>query len=74
MHYLNDDIFYTISLSNHGDGSNVYNHYGLFCKIKQNNTGKKIIKSEKLISLRWVFIYFTRSATSKYLYANDNRV
>lgn len=47
---------------------------GYFCKIKQNNNGKKIIKSEKLISLRWVFICFTRSATSKYLYANDNRV
>lgn len=40
---------------------------GHFCKIKPPNNRITIIKSEKRIHLRWVFIHFCRCPVSKYL-------
>lgn len=74
MHYLNNDIFYTVMEM----GVTFITIMGHFCKIKPPNNRITIIKSEKRIHLRWVFIHFCRCPVStevfEYMHATDKRV
>lgn len=63
MYYLNNDIFYIVMEM----GVMFIIIMGYFCKIKLFNNRIIIIKSEKWIYLRWVFIYFCWCLVSKYL-------